>query len=202
MNPLAFEQIRQSVGAKEAAAYYGVEIKKGMASCPFHEDRHPSMSFKNGRFKCFSCGAGGTAIDLVMQMFGLTAADAAKKINADFNLGLDLDRPAETKEMARRKRDDELYQAFHKWEHGAFLAVTNYLDRLRADIAVYAPKTPEEPLDERYMRALHRIDYIGYLADVLTFGELTEKIELYKAYGKKVLQLGKTGRTGTTEKRA
>lgn len=32
---------------------------------PLHEDRHPSMSIKNNRFKCFACGLSGSTIDLV-----------------------------------------------------------------------------------------------------------------------------------------
>ena len=39
-----FELIKQVVRVPEAAAYYGLQVNRnGMARCPFHDDRHPSM---------------------------------------------------------------------------------------------------------------------------------------------------------------
>lgn len=38
------------------------------ASCPFHDDRTPSFSVRDNKFKCFSCGEYGDAIDFVMQL--------------------------------------------------------------------------------------------------------------------------------------
>ncbi len=51
---------------------------KLMASCPLHDDKTPSMSIDLGKklWKCFSCGAGGTVIDLHMRVAGLSVKDA------------------------------------------------------------------------------------------------------------------------------
>ena len=39
-----FEAVKQSVSTREAAAFYGIEVKRnGMACCPFHDDKNPSM---------------------------------------------------------------------------------------------------------------------------------------------------------------
>lgn len=81
-NPFQF--IRENVNIIEAAQMYGIEINRNKkALCIFHEDNHPSMSFKNNMFKCFSCGASGSIIDLAMKLFELTAIEAAKKIFQD-----------------------------------------------------------------------------------------------------------------------
>ena len=52
-----FETVKQSVTARDAAQLYGIEVRRnGMACCPFHDDRHPSMKVDT-RFHCFGCGA-------------------------------------------------------------------------------------------------------------------------------------------------
>ena len=39
-----FEQVKECVTARQAAEHYGIKVKNnGMACCPFHDDRHPSM---------------------------------------------------------------------------------------------------------------------------------------------------------------
>ena len=39
-----FEIIKENVNLREAAERYGVEVNHyGMALCPFHNDRHPSL---------------------------------------------------------------------------------------------------------------------------------------------------------------
>ena len=51
---------------------------KLMVSCPFHDDKTPSLSVDvhKGLWKCFSCGEGGTVIDLYMRKHGLSVKDA------------------------------------------------------------------------------------------------------------------------------
>lgn len=45
----------------------------GMVACPVpeHEDRHPSCSVREIRWRCFSCGANGTVIDLAAVVFDI-----------------------------------------------------------------------------------------------------------------------------------
>ena len=51
-----FAELRQQISAADAARAYGIFIgRNGMACCPFHSDRTPSCSFKNGFFHCFGC---------------------------------------------------------------------------------------------------------------------------------------------------
>ena len=85
-----YDHIRQNLDIEEVARRYGLEVNRHhKALCLFHNDHHESMSFKNNRFKCFACGAGGSAIDLVAKLFDLEPLEAVKKLNADFGLGLD-----------------------------------------------------------------------------------------------------------------
>ena len=39
-----FEAVKQSVTVRDAAQMYGIEVNRsGMACCPFHDDKNPSM---------------------------------------------------------------------------------------------------------------------------------------------------------------
>lgn len=50
--------------------------------CPFHDDKNPSMQVSPQKqiYKCFSCGAGGTAFDFVMEYHKLTFPEAMKML--------------------------------------------------------------------------------------------------------------------------
>lgn len=86
-----FEQVREKTNIVAAARFYGVAVDRhGRALCPFHDDHHPSLSFKDNRFTCFACGARGSVIDLVMQIFHISPLEAAVKLQEDFNLKVEV----------------------------------------------------------------------------------------------------------------
>ena len=101
-----FEVIRERVPAKCAAEAYGLYFRAGRARCPWHEDNHPDLAFyQDGTCYCHACHHGGDAADLTAQIFGLSLIGAVKKINEDFNLGLDLGRPVSRAERQKRERE-------------------------------------------------------------------------------------------------
>ena len=61
---------------EEEAKDLGIVVGRHKALYPFHEDRHPSLHFKNNRFKCFACGASGDVIDLVMRYLNIGFKEA------------------------------------------------------------------------------------------------------------------------------
>ena len=63
---------------EEVAKDFGIEVVRHKALCPFHEDRHPSLHFKNNRFKCFACGASGDVIDLVQRYLNVGFKEAVE----------------------------------------------------------------------------------------------------------------------------
>ena len=53
-----YEAIKAAISVKQAAEHYGQQVNRnGMACCPFHNDRHPSMKLNEDYFFCFGCGA-------------------------------------------------------------------------------------------------------------------------------------------------
>ena len=54
-----FEAVKQSVTTRQAAEHYGIWVgRNGMAVCPFHSDKTPSLKVDR-RFHCFGCQADG-----------------------------------------------------------------------------------------------------------------------------------------------
>jgi DNA primase len=64
----------------------GLQVSRHKCLCPFHPDKHPSLSFstKRNTFCCFSCGAKGGTIDLVMNYLHLDFKSACRWL-ADAN---------------------------------------------------------------------------------------------------------------------
>jgi hypothetical protein len=62
---------------------YGIEVRRGMARCPFHPDDRPSLSVtvKDGRglFHCFGCEEGGDTITLEAKLAGTSVADVLRR---------------------------------------------------------------------------------------------------------------------------
>lgn len=74
-----YETIKAAISVKQAAEHYGLKVShNGMACCPFHNDRHPSLKLNEDYFFCFGCGAKGDVIDLVARLFDLSSYEAAQ----------------------------------------------------------------------------------------------------------------------------
>ena len=82
-----YENIKAAISVKQAAEHFGLKVNRnGMACCPFHNDRHPSLKLNEDYFFCFGCGAKGDVIDLVARLFNLTSLQAVQKLAADLGL--------------------------------------------------------------------------------------------------------------------
>ena len=81
-----FNLIKQHVTARQAAETYGLTVRRtGMARCPFHDDKTPSLKLDE-RYYCFGCHATGDAIDFTANFFHIGLREAAEKLAADFHL--------------------------------------------------------------------------------------------------------------------
>lgn len=46
-----FKEIKEHLTARQVAEYYGLKVgRNGMACCPFHDDKHPSMKIDTGYY--------------------------------------------------------------------------------------------------------------------------------------------------------
>lgn len=164
-----FESVKAAATVRQAAEHYGLKIGQGnMVCCPFHADRTPSMKLNEDYFYCFGCGAHGDVIDLVAKLFNLSSYDAAKKLAYDF--GIDPDKPPAA--AALRKSKYPLAKAFQNETLHCQRILCDYLHLFERWKMQYAPKTPEDTLDDRFVEACQMLDYIEDLTDILTFAEL------------------------------
>ena len=170
-----FTQVKMAVSVKEAAEYYGLEVNRGnMVCCPFHNDRTPSMKLNEDYFYCFGCGATGDVIDLVARLFNLSSYDAAKKLAYDF--GINPDKPPAA--VALRKPKYPLAKAFQNETLHCQRVLCDYLHLLERGKVQYAPKTPEDNIDDRFVEACHMLECTQYMLDLLTIGSPEERTEL------------------------
>ena len=116
--------IKRLVPMTQAAPFYGVEVGAGgYARCPFHGEKTGSLKVYPGDrgWHCYGCHKGGSVIDFVMELLGLSFSDAQKRLDADFRLGLFTDEEdAETRQRAaraarERKKALEERDRQHKW---------------------------------------------------------------------------------------
>ena len=161
MGESVFEVVKQSVTVREAAELYGIAVgRSGMACCPFHDDRHPSMKV-DARFHCFGCGADGDVIDFTARLYDLSPKEAAEKLAQDFGLSYDNKAPP----RRRYVRQKSEAQKFKEDRDHTFRVLADYFHLLRKWKTDYTPKTPEENPHPRFMEAIQKKAYVGYLLD-------------------------------------
>ena len=171
-----FEIVKYGVSCREAAERYGVEVNHyGMALCPFHNDRHPSLYVADDHYYCFACGEHGDVIDFVSKLFRLSLYDAAQKLAADFHLTPDKP-PSAAALHAKRIRTEA--QQLRENERLCFSVLTDYARVLRDWKVRYAQKSSEEAPNARFVEACHRLDETEYYLDILTSGDSHERTEV------------------------
>ena len=157
-----FEAVKGSVTVWEAAQIYGIEVNRsGMACCPFHDDKNPSMKLNEEYFYCFGCGATGDVIGLTARLYNLSPKEAAEKLAQDFGLIYDSQAPPR-RNYVRQKTEA---QKFKESRDHAFRILADYFHLLRKWETNYTPKTPVLSMHPRFLEAVQQKDYIGYLLD-------------------------------------
>ena len=171
-----FEIVKENVNLREAAELYGIDVNRyGKALCPFHNDRHPSLYVADDHYYCFACGAHGDVIDFVSKLFQLSLYDAARKLAADFHLSPDKP-PSAAALHAKRIRTEA--QQLKANERLCFSVLSDYARVLRDWKVQYAPQSPAEAPDERFVEACHKLDEVEYYLDILTSGNSYERSEV------------------------
>ena len=162
-----FETVKAAVPVRQAAEHYGLKVNRnGMACCPFHNDRHPSLKLNEEYFFCFGCGATGDVIDFAARLFDLSSYEAAQRLAADFGISTEQGQAV----AAPRKPKHPHTRQFREDEMHCFRVLTDYLHLLEDWKVWYAPKTPADDLDDRFVEACQMLDRLEYLTDIGTFG--------------------------------
>ena len=168
-----FEIVKYGVSCREAAERYGVEVNHyGMVLCPFHNDRHPSLYVADDHYHCFACGEHGDVIDFTAKLFGLQLYEAAQKLAADFHLTPD--KPPSAAALYAKRIQTEAQQ-LRENERLCFSVLSDYTRVLWSWKVQYAPQSPAEAPDERFVEACHKLDEVEYYLDILCAGDSYER---------------------------
>ena len=165
-----FEAAKSMVTPRMAAEHFGLSVSRnGMACCPFHDDRHPSMKLNEEYFYCFGCGAKGDVIEFTSKLFGITAMEAAQKLRAVF--GVQEDKPSILTKL-------NLYRTQADNERLCLRVLREYLQILQGWKVRFSPQTLEDDPDDRLGEAGQRLECTQYMLDLLTIGSPEERTEL------------------------
>ncbi|MBR1663687.1 MAG: DNA primase [Ruminococcus sp.] len=174
-----FDDIKELVDVPTAARTYGVEVYRGnMALCPFHRERHPSCKLYEDHYYCFGCQAHGDVIRLVQELFGLKPIEAVKQLNSDFALGLDVDKPPDMEKVNRRRRkiaERKAEKARVEHMYDVLLRYFTLLDKYKMR---YAPTSPDEETDRRFVYALQNIGYAEYMLEAFNRFDKEQQAEV------------------------
>ena len=187
MGESVFEVVKQSVAVREAAEMYGIAVGRGgMACCPFHDDRHPNMKVDT-RFHCFGCGADGDVIDFTARLYDLSPKEAAEKLAQDFGLSYDSKAPIR-RSYVRQKTEAQARK--EKREHG-WRVLTDYYHLLRKWEADYSPKTADEDPHPRFLEAVQKKEYMGYLLDTFLDSSTEEQDQWIAEHTAEISAIGR-----------
>ena len=160
-----FEAVKQSVSTREAAEFYGIKVSRtGMACCPFHDDKNPSMKVDQ-RFHCFGCGEDGDVIDFTAKLFNLSPKEAAEKLAQDFGLIYDSQAPPRRR-YVRQKNEA---QKFREDRQRCYRVLSDYYYLLKKWEADRSPRTPEEEPHPRFVEVIQKKAYVEYLLDLFLY---------------------------------
>ena len=165
MTENVFEAVKQSVSTRDAAAFYGIEVKRnGMACCPFHDDKNPSMKVDQ-RFHCFGCGEDGDVIDFTAKLFDLSSKEAAEKLAQDSGLIYDSQAPPRRR-YVRQKTEA---QQFREDRQRCYRVLSDYYHLLKKWGIDHSPRTPEEEPHPHFVEAIQKKTYVEYLLDLFLY---------------------------------
>ena len=152
-----YESIKAAVTTRQAAESFGLTVDKhGMALCPFHDDHNPSLKLDK-RYYCFACGESGDVIDFTTRLHGISNRQAAEKLAEIFG---EFPRPPTRPHIP--KSDAEL---FREKEQFCIRVLWDYLWLLRCWKLRYAPESPGDSYDDRFVEACQMESVIAHLSD-------------------------------------
>ena len=167
-----YENVKRMVTVRQAAERYGLKVgRNGMACCPFHEDRHPSLKLNEDYFYCFGCGATGDVIDFTARLYGLSGYEAANKLADDFGVSMNCERRLSVVDKLQQPNPLQ-----HKTgEAQCFRVLADYLHLLHKWQEELAPATPDEPLNDHFVESLQMTAAIEHLLDLITGSDKEER---------------------------
>ena len=192
-----FEDIRNMVAMSDVAKFYGLQIShSGMACCPFHDDKTPSMKIYKDNFYCFGCGSTGDCTGFVAKLFNISQMEAARKLSYDFGLRLFTQEIAVPVQIVLSPERE-----YQQWLQNSRLSVSKYLNLLQEWRVKYMPNNSLENIHPHFEESLLQTGYTEYIDEILVYGTEKEKHELFDKNKAEILLIQKRLEKLATEER-
>lgn len=127
LDRLTLQRLRD-LPIEQVAERVGLHVVRHKSLCPFHDDHRPSLTFhaRSNTFRCFSCGARGGPIDLVMRRLGMSFPEACRWLDGGVTIDpLPISRP-------RPREEEETHKYFDAARYARFFEHPWLSDRARA----------------------------------------------------------------------
>ena len=168
-----FEEVKAAVDINTAAEYYGLNVRKDTALCPFHNEKTGSLKLYHDHFYCFGCGEHGDVIKLTGKLLGLSPIDSAKRLASDFNVLIHDD--FKPKGQTRNKTSPQRIVTYRERENRTYRLLADYCKYLEDCRIRYAPHTPEERPHPLFVTALCELELFRYYRDIFIYGDYNER---------------------------
>lgn len=158
----AARRVKELVRLTDVLARYNLAPNRaGFLHCPFHSgDRDASLKIypDTDSWYCFGCGEGGDVIDFVTKMERCSFAEALKKLNTDFCLGLE---EKQSLRNVRQRKQERVREVLRQKEQRDTL-----LDKIAYRRALWLScKTANITTHERAQRAAQILAKVDWLDD-------------------------------------
>ena len=93
MNRFDLQKLRD-LPIEGVAERLGLQVTRHKCLCPFHDDHRASLTFKNNKFKCWSCGESGNTISLAEKVLGKDFKEACQWLADENNVIIEKHQPS------------------------------------------------------------------------------------------------------------
>ena len=168
-----YTRIKQAVSVPEAAKHYGLAVNRnGMARCPFHPDKTPSLKLNENYFLCFGCQESGDVIDFTANLFQISQPQAVEKLVHDFGISMS---PVTERKETSSLTEYPLVREFRKEEVSCVRVLNEYEQLLEFWKESCAPRIPGDPWDDRYVESCQMLPTVRYILDLLSVVDFQER---------------------------
>ncbi len=166
--------------------YVGEKPNRGKLRCPFHGEKAASFTiYQNNTYYCFGCSESGDVITFVRRWFNLGFADALRRIDGDFALGLfgrqtlTAHRRARA-EQDRRQKERRARKCAEEQATARYWEMFDLVRHYETVIEKQRPTSPEDPPSPAFIDAIKHIERAQYRLEELE----QERRNVIDNYGK------------------
>ena len=192
-----FKEVKERADILKVCDLLGIKLDRShMCLCPFHKEKSPSFSVSPSKqiYKCFGCDKGGDSISLVSSILNISPLDAAKFLNNNLGLGLNISNNKQynfnyVNTYEQKKKAREKYE---QWKNETFQSLCDYLHKLENDYISadkelnFIEKADEYFDNEKIIKYFNEADKIQYYIDFFIYGTEEDILWLKKQKGKVV----------------